>query len=96
MLAHRALAQGEVVAECVAGHRRRFEALAIAAMCFTDSELAAVGRPAAQASDAGIEAVTAVFPFAYDGKRARLRARRRAQGELPVAQWQAVEPGSPS
>ncbi|MGZ5270171.1 MAG: FAD-dependent oxidoreductase, partial [Ramlibacter sp.] len=36
MLAHRAMAQGEMVAELVAGRKRRFAPLAIPAVCFTD------------------------------------------------------------
>ncbi|MEM9899231.1 MAG: FAD-dependent oxidoreductase, partial [Pseudomonadota bacterium] len=39
MLAHRAMAQGEMVAEIVAGHRRRWDKRCIPAVCFTDPEL---------------------------------------------------------
>ncbi|MGI4779503.1 MAG: dihydrolipoyl dehydrogenase [Janthinobacterium lividum] len=68
MLAHRAMAQGEVAAGCVAGHKRSFEPLAIPAVCFTDPELVAAGQTAGQAAQAGIETVTAVFPFAANGR----------------------------
>src|SRR5690606_4129579 len=56
MLAHRAMAQGEVVAECVAGHKRRFVPMAVPAVCFTDPEVVAVGPTAQQATETGGEA----------------------------------------
>ena len=43
MLAHRAMAQGEMVAEIIAGKRRAFDQRAIPAVCFTDPEIVAVG-----------------------------------------------------
>ena len=43
MLAHRAMAQGEMVAEIVAGHRRSWDKRAIPAVCFTDPEIVSVG-----------------------------------------------------
>ncbi len=46
MLAHRAMAQGEMVAELIAGHRRRFDPMAIPAVCFTDPELVVAGPDA--------------------------------------------------
>ena len=46
MLAHRAMAQGEMVAEIIAGKRRAFDQRAIPAVCFTDPEIVAVGLDA--------------------------------------------------
>jgi dihydrolipoamide dehydrogenase len=43
MLAHRAMAQGVVVAEQIAGHRRVFDGAVIPAVCFTDPEIVTVG-----------------------------------------------------
>ena len=43
MLAHKASAQGEMVAEIIAGHRRRFDPVAIPAVCFTHPEIVSVG-----------------------------------------------------
>jgi dihydrolipoamide dehydrogenase len=68
MLAHRAMAQGEMVAEVVAGHKRRFAPLAIPAVCFTDPELVVVGMSREEAQAAGIAVVTAQFPFAANGR----------------------------
>ena len=57
MLAHRAMAQGEMVADIIGGKRRHFTPAAIPAVCFTDPEIVVVGmtpqeaeRPASTAS----------------------------------------------
>lgn len=68
MLAHRASAQGEMVAEIIAGHKRRFEPACIPAVCFTDPEIVSVGLSEAEAKAAGIEVSTGVFPFAANGR----------------------------
>ncbi|MDP4390776.1 FAD-dependent oxidoreductase, partial [Escherichia coli] len=44
MLAHRAMAQGEMVAELISGKAREFNPAAIPAVCFTDPELVVVGK----------------------------------------------------
>ena len=99
MLAHRAMAQGEVVAECIAGHKRRFAPLAIAAVCFTDPEVVAVGQTLEQAAQAGIEAQAATFPFAANGRSLSMeggegfvRVVARKDNHL-VLGWQAVGTG---
>ena len=43
MLAHRAMAQGEMVAEIVAGHKRSWDKRCIPAICFTDPEIVSSG-----------------------------------------------------
>ena len=43
MLAHRASAQGEMVAEIVAGRKRSWDKVCIPAVCFTDPEIVAAG-----------------------------------------------------
>ena len=43
MLAHRAMAQGEMVAEIVAGHKRAWDKRCIPAVCFTDPEIVTAG-----------------------------------------------------
>lgn len=68
MLAHRAMAQGEMVAEIVAGHRRDWDHRAIPAVCFTDPEIVCVGLSPAEAQAAGHEVVTGLFPFAANGR----------------------------
>jgi dihydrolipoamide dehydrogenase len=68
MLAHRAMAQGELVAEVIAGHKRHFAPMAIPAICFTDPEVVTVGLSPAGADSAGIECTTASFPFSANGR----------------------------
>ncbi len=43
MLAHRAMAQGEMVAEHIAGHAVEWDKRAIPAVCFTDPEVVTCG-----------------------------------------------------
>ncbi len=64
MLAHRAMAQGEMVAEILAGHRRMWDHRAMPAVCFTDPEVVSVGLLPAQVPGARV----ASFPFAANGK----------------------------
>lgn len=67
MLAHRAMAQGEMVADLVAGQPRRWDHRAIPAVCFTDPEIVAVGLlPEAAAARGPVK--VAEFPFAANGK----------------------------
>jgi dihydrolipoamide dehydrogenase len=68
MLAHRAMAQGAVVAEVVAGHRRVFDGVVIPAVCFTDPEIVTVGLTPEAARAAGHEVVVGTFPFQANGR----------------------------
>ncbi len=74
MLAHRAMAQGEMVADIVAGERRVFDKMAIPAVCFTDPEIVSVGLAPAAARAAGHEIRTGVFPFQASGRAMTLVA----------------------
>ena len=68
MLAHRAMAQGEMVAEIVAGRKRGWDKRCIPAVCFTDPEIVAAGLSPDQARAAGGEIVIAQFPFSANGR----------------------------
>jgi dihydrolipoamide dehydrogenase len=68
MLAHRAMAQGEMVAEIVAGHKRSWDKRAIPAVCFTDPEVVSVGLSPDQARALGGEVKTGQFPFQANGR----------------------------
>ncbi|MBA8902834.1 dihydrolipoyl dehydrogenase [Phyllobacterium sp. P30BS-XVII] len=68
MLAHRAMAQGEMVAEIVAGENRSWDKRAIAAVCFTDPEIVTVGLSPDEAKAAGHEIKIGLFPFAANGR----------------------------
>ncbi len=99
LLAHRAMAQGEVAAECIAGGRREFAPLAIPAVCFTDPEVVVVGQTRDDATSAGVAHVSAQFPFAANGRALSqeggegfVRVVARADNHL-ILGWQAVGPG---
>ncbi|MDR7225402.1 dihydrolipoyl dehydrogenase [Aminobacter aminovorans] len=68
MLAHRAMAQGEMVAEIVAGHKRSWDKRSIPAVCFTDPEVVTAGLSPDEAKALGIEIKTAQFPFSANGR----------------------------
>ncbi|BAV48943.1 dihydrolipoamide dehydrogenase [Mesorhizobium loti] len=67
MLAHRAMAQGEMVAEIVAGHKRNWDKRSIPAVCFTDPELVTAGLSPEEAKAQG-EIKIGLFPFAANGR----------------------------
>ena len=68
MLAHRAMAQGEVVVEVIAGRRLAFEPAAIPAICFTDPEIVSVGFDPERGRDAGHDIKVGKFPLAANGR----------------------------
>jgi dihydrolipoamide dehydrogenase len=68
MLAHRAMAQGEMVAGIVAGERRGWDKVCIPAICFTDPEIVTVGLSLEEARASGIEIKTGYFPFRANGR----------------------------
>ena len=74
MLAHKASAQGEMVAEIIAGHRRRFDPVAIPAVCFTEPEIVTVGMLPLEAARQGVETISGVFPFAANGRALTMEA----------------------
>ena len=74
MLAHKASAQGEIVAEIIAGHRTAFDPVSIAAVCFTDPEIVGVGLTPDEAKDEGIDVVIGKFPFAASGRALAMEA----------------------
>jgi dihydrolipoamide dehydrogenase len=96
MLAHRAMAQGELVAEVIAGRKRHFMPAAIPAICFTDPEVVSVGLSPSDAEAAGTDCIGAVFPFAANGRAMTLestdgfvRVVARRDNHLIVG-WQGV------
>ncbi len=67
MLAHKASAQGEMVAEIIAGQRRRFAPVAIPAVCFTEPEIVSVGLSPGDVP-AGVEIMIGQFPLQANGR----------------------------
>ncbi len=74
MLAHRAMAQGEMVAEIIAGKNRTWDKAAIAAICFTDPEIVSAGLSPDEAKDAGHDIITQSFPFSANGRAMTMEA----------------------
>jgi dihydrolipoamide dehydrogenase len=74
MLAHKAMAQGAMVAEIIAGERRRFDPASVAAIVFTEPEIVVAGMLPEEAAAAGIDAAVSVFPFAASGRAMTLEA----------------------
>lgn len=68
MLAHRAMAQGEMVAEIVAGHKRAWDRVCIPAICFTDPEIVTAGLAPDEAKRRGFDTKTDLFPFKANGR----------------------------
>ena len=68
MLAHRAMAQGEMVAEIVAGRPRAWDKRCIPTICFTAPEVVSAGMSPEDAARAGLDVNTAQFPFAANGR----------------------------
>jgi len=96
MLAHRAMAQGEMVAEIIAGKRRHFMPAAMPAVCFTDPEVVVAGLTPQEAASQGVDCITASFPFAANGRAMTLEALEgfvrvvaRRDNHVIVG-WQAV------
>ncbi|MHC3822199.1 dihydrolipoyl dehydrogenase [Pseudomonas sp. G3-19] len=99
MLAHRAMAQGEMVAELISGKSREFNPTAIAAVCFTDPELVVVGQTPDEAKAAGLDCIVSSFPFAANGRAMTLESKSgfvrvvaRRDNHVIVG-WQAVGAG---
>ncbi len=74
MLEHKAAAQAHVAVENIAGQTRAFAPNAIAAVCFTEPEIVSCGLSPAEAEALGIEAISAVFPFAANGRALSMEA----------------------
>jgi dihydrolipoamide dehydrogenase len=72
MLAHRAMRQGKVAADALAGRPAAFDNVAIPAVVFTDPEIAWCGLSEAQAKGQGLTVKVAKFQWAASGRAATL------------------------
>ncbi|MBX9615416.1 MAG: dihydrolipoyl dehydrogenase [Caulobacteraceae bacterium] len=73
MLAHKGSAQGEIVAEIIAGKDRRFDPVTIAAVCFTEPEIVSAGLGPLDVEGRD-DVITAVFPLAAIGRALAIEA----------------------
>jgi dihydrolipoamide dehydrogenase len=93
MLAHRAMKQGEVVAEAIAGRPAAFDPTAIPAVVFTAPEIVTVGLDPDRAQAEGLEVIVGRFPLSANSRamtlgdpddRGFVRAVARADDHLVV------------
>ncbi len=68
MLAHKAIPEGKVAAEVIAGMKHYFEPKCIASVAYTDPELAWVGLTEKEAKENNTPYEKAVFPWAASGR----------------------------
>lgn len=68
MLAHKAIPEGRVAAEVIAGHKHYFEPKGIPSVAYTDPEIAWVGLTETQAKEKNTAYEKAVFPWAASGR----------------------------
>ncbi|MDO9224666.1 MAG: dihydrolipoyl dehydrogenase [Pseudomonadota bacterium] len=68
MLAHKAVHEGKIAAEVIAGHKVEFQALVIPSVAYTDPEVAWVGMTEIEAKAQGIAIEKGAFPWAASGR----------------------------
>jgi len=73
MLAHKGSAQGEIVAEIIAGRDRTFDPVTIAAVCFTEPEIVSAGLGPLDVEGRD-DVIQAVFPLAAIGRALAIEA----------------------
>ncbi len=76
MLAHKASAEGEMVAEIIAGHEREFDKVAIPAIVFTEPEIISVGLTPDEAKERGEDVIVGKFPLAASGRALSIEAEK--------------------
>lgn len=73
MLAHRAMAQGDMVARILAGQKQSWDKQCIPAVCFTDPEIVTAGLSPDEAKAAGETFEVSQFPFQANGRAMSLQ-----------------------
>lgn len=68
MLAHKAIPEGRIAAEVIAGQKHYFEPKGIPGVAYTDPEVAWTGLSEAQAKEQGLHYGKGVFPWAASGR----------------------------
>jgi dihydrolipoamide dehydrogenase len=81
MLAHRAMAQGAMTADIIAGQNRAWDRQCIPAICFTDPEVVTAGLSPDEAREQGRDIKVGLFPFQANG---RAISRNRDDGFVRV------------
>ena len=78
MLAHKAVHEGKVAAEVIAGNKAYFEPMTIPSVAYTDPEIAWMGLTETQAKAQGIAYEKANFPWAASGRALSIRREEGA------------------
>lgn len=81
MLAHKAIPEGRVAAEVIAGLKHYFDPKCIASVAYTDPEIAWVGVTETEAKAKGIKYGKGIFPWAASG---RALANGRSEGMTKI------------
>ncbi|MDI6860758.1 MAG: dihydrolipoyl dehydrogenase [Caldisericia bacterium] len=68
LLAHKAMKEGEVVAEIIVGYDTKMDYRVVPWAIFTTPEIASVGITEEEAKENGIDVITGEFPFIANGK----------------------------
>ncbi|MCK5872398.1 MAG: dihydrolipoyl dehydrogenase [Methylococcales bacterium] len=68
MLAHKAVHEGKIAAEVIAGHKSQWQALTIPSVAYTDPEIAWMGLTENEAKAQGIDYDKGAFPWAASGR----------------------------
>jgi dihydrolipoamide dehydrogenase len=68
LLAHKAVHEGKIAAEVIAGEKSSFDARAIPAVAYTDPEVAWAGLTETEAEARGVEVEKGLFPWAASGR----------------------------
>jgi dihydrolipoyl dehydrogenase len=68
MLAHKAMHEGKVAAEVIAGLKSYFDARTVPSVCYTDPEVAWMGKTEDACKAEGIQYEKGVFPWAASGR----------------------------
>ncbi|MCW8899096.1 MAG: dihydrolipoyl dehydrogenase [Gammaproteobacteria bacterium] len=68
MLAHKATHEAKVAAEVIAGMKSYFDVRVIPSVCYTDPEVAWVGKTEDQLKEEGVEYEKGAFPWAASGR----------------------------
>lgn len=81
LLAHKAMKEGEIAAEVIAGLDRKMDYRVVPWAIFSDPEIASVGLTEEEAKEKGIEVITGEFPFTANGKAVSMN---KAEGEVKL------------
>ncbi|MDX2474925.1 MAG: dihydrolipoyl dehydrogenase [Candidatus Krumholzibacteria bacterium] len=81
LLAHKATEEGVAVAERLAGKAGHFDANIIPAVCYTEPEIAGVGRTEEELKDSGVPYNKGVYSFRSNG---RAMALDRSEGRVKI------------